>query len=262
MATLLGLGWLSLLLYADAIVSPGDTGLIYTTITSRISYAMARNGNAPQSLAKTTDRGVPLVSLIVTFLVGLVVFLPFPSWQQLVGFITSATVLSFASGPLVLAALRRQVPDEPRPFKLPGGHVIPVLAFFCSNLIIYWSGWLVNWKLFVAVLLGFVLLAVFHVTGRVTAPKLDFKAGAAWLMPWLGGLALISYLGSFPEKSAGAGNLAMFGFTVSVAVIFVFSVAIYAIALATSLHPDEAHEHIQRSREESAVEEEELSVAP
>ena len=46
----------------------------------------------------------------MTFVVGLIVFLPFPSWQQLVGFITSATVLSFASGPLVLAALRRRCP--------------------------------------------------------------------------------------------------------------------------------------------------------
>ncbi len=44
---MLGLGWLAVLLYIDAVVSPGDTGLIYTTITSRISFAMARNGNAP-----------------------------------------------------------------------------------------------------------------------------------------------------------------------------------------------------------------------
>lgn len=50
LATALGLGWLAVLLYVDAIVSPGDTGLIYTTITSRISFAMARNGNAPRVL--------------------------------------------------------------------------------------------------------------------------------------------------------------------------------------------------------------------
>ena len=73
---------------------------------------MARNGNAPQLLARTTDRGVPLVSLILAFVVGLIVFLPFPSWQQLVGFITSATVLSFASGPLVLACAAQA---DPRP---------------------------------------------------------------------------------------------------------------------------------------------------
>ncbi|NYD42520.1 amino acid permease [Nocardioides panaciterrulae] len=261
-ATLLGLGWLAVLLYADAIISPGDTGLIYTTITSRISYAMARNGNAPQSLAKTSDRGVPLVSLVLAFVVGLIVFLPFPSWQQLVGFITSATVLSFASGPLVLSALRKQKPEKERPFRVPGGHVIPILAFYCSNLIVYWSGWLVNWKLFIAVLIGFVLLGVFHVTGRVTAPKLDFKAGAAWLLPWLAGLALISYLGNFPEKSAGAGNLGAFNFGWSFLVVFVFSVVIYAIAQKTALHPDEAAEHIEQSRRESEVEEESLGAAP
>jgi len=261
-ATLLGLGWLAVLLYADAIVSPGDTGLIYTTITSRISYAMARNGNAPQKLAKTSDRGVPLISLVLAFVVGLIVFLPFPSWQQLVGFITSATVLSFASGPLVLSALRKQKPEQERPFRVPGGHVIPILAFYASNLIVYWSGWLVNWKLFVAVLIGFVLLGVFHVTGQVSAPKLDFKAGAAWLLPWLGGLALISYLGNFPEKSAGAGNLGLFGFGWSFLIVAVFSVIVYAIAQATALHPDAAAEHIEQSRKESEVEEEDLGAAP
>jgi amino acid transporter len=189
LASILGLGWLAVLLYADAIISPGDTGLIYTTVTSRISYAMAKNGNAPSKLATTTDRGVPLFSLIVTFVVGLIVFLPFPSWQQLVGFITSATVLSFASGPLVLAALRKQLPDQERPFRLPGGHVIPILAFWSSNLIIYWSTWPINWKLFVAVLLGFVLLPIYHWLGN-DVPKLDFRAGASWVLPWLGGLAL------------------------------------------------------------------------
>src|SRR6476469_7737438 len=156
LATALGLSWLAFLLYVDAIVSPGDTGLIYTTITSRISFAMARNGNAPKVLERTTDKGVPLVGLILAFVIGLIAFLPFPSWQQLVGCITSAPVLSFASGPLVLSALREQVPDAERPFKVPGGHTIPILAFYASNLIVYWSGWLVNWKLFVAVLIGFV----------------------------------------------------------------------------------------------------------
>src|SRR6185312_4490791 len=109
---------------------------------------------AARGLARTSRQGVPWVSLLLAFVVGLIVFLPFPSWQQLVGFITSATVMSFASGPLVLASLRRQVPDHERPFRLPGGHLIPVLAFWCSNLIVYWSGWDIVWKLMLSVLLG------------------------------------------------------------------------------------------------------------
>jgi amino acid transporter len=253
LASLLGLGWLAALLYADAIISPGDTGLIYTTATSRISYAMARNGNAPQVLARTTDRGVPLVSLLVTFVVGLIVFLPFPSWQQLVGFITSATVLSFASGPLVLGALRRRLPDHERPFRVPGGHLVPVLAFWSANLIIYWSTWPINWKLFVAVLIGFALLPIYHVLGK-DVPDLDFKSGATWVLPWLGGLALISYLGDY-------GGRGVIGFGVAIPIILVFSLVIYALAMRFSLTSEDAEEHIERSRRESEAEEEELEQA-
>ncbi len=261
LASLLGMGWLAVLLYIDAIVSPGDTGLIYTTITSRISYAMSRNGNAPASLQKTTSRGVPMVSLIVTFFVGLIVFLPFPSWQQLVGFITSATVMSFASGPLVLAALRRQVPDQERPFRLPGGHVIPVLAFWASNMIVFWSGWDIVWKLMVAVLLGFVLLVVFTVTGRVTAPKLDFVPGAVWLLPWLVGLTIVSYLGNFPEKPVGAGNRGVINFEWALLVLFVLTIVVYVLAYVFRLSPEDAQEHIEISRHEAEVTDEQLAGA-
>ncbi|MGH3444792.1 MAG: APC family permease [Nocardioidaceae bacterium] len=259
LATILGLSWLAVLLYIDAIVSPGDTGLIYTTITSRISYGMGRNGNAPASLAKTTDRGVPLISLIVTFFVSLIVFLPFPSWQQLVGFITSATVMSFSSGPLVWAALRKQIPDRERPFRLPGGHVIPLLAFWCSNLIVYWSGWDVVWKLMVAILLGFVLLVIFTVTGRVTAPKLDFVAGAAWVLPWLVGLTLISYFGNFPDKSAGAGNTGAISFGWAFVVLAALSIIVYVVAYMFRLSPEEAQGHIADTEQEAAVSEEQLA---
>jgi amino acid transporter len=260
LASLLGLGWLAVLLYIDAIVSPGDTGLIYTTITSRISYAAAKNGNAPEALARTTNRGVPLVSLILAFVVGLIVFLPFPSWQQLVGFITSATVMSFASGPLVMVALRQQVPDEERPFRLPGGHVIPVLAFFGSNLIIYWSGWDIVWKLMVSVLLGLALLGVFTLTGSVKSRELDFPSGASWLLPWLGGLTLISYLGNFPEDPR-KGNLGWLNFETSVAIILVFSVLIYLLAYAVRLSPEEAQSNIDEVREEAEVEDQELGAS-
>ncbi|MDO8121586.1 APC family permease [Isoptericola sp. b490] len=249
-ASLLGLGWLAVLLYADAIISPADTGLIYTTVTARLSYAMARNGNAPRGLATTSVRGVPVVSLLVTFVVGLIIFLPFPSWQQLVGFITSATVLSFGSGPLVLAAMRRQLPERERPFRLPGGHVIPVLAFWSSNLIVYWSGWSIVWKLMVAVLIGLALLVVFEVSG--SQPPLDWRAGASWVVPWLGGLALLSWLGDY------GGGIGALHFVSAIPVTFVFSAAIYALAYAMRLSPERSREHVADTEHEAAVEDAEL----
>jgi amino acid transporter len=247
----LGLAWLAVLLYIDAIVSPGDTGLIYTTISARISFAMSRNGNAPKSLAKTTDRGVPLVGLVVAFVIGLIAFLPFPSWQQLVGFITSATVLSFSSGPLVQAALRQQVPEQERPFRLPGGHLIPVLAFWGSNLIVYWSGWETVWKLMVSVLIGFVLLALFMATGQLGERRLDLRSGL-WILPWLGGLTVMSYLGDY---GGGQGTI---GFGAAIPIMLGISLLVYVLAYVFRLSPEQAQAYIEESVEEAAIEEEEL----
>ncbi|MFF7705631.1 APC family permease [Streptomyces lydicus] len=239
LATLLGLPWLATLLYADAVVSPADTGLIYTTVTSRLSYAMAKNGNAPQQLGKLSSRGVPWTSIILTFVTGLVFFMPFPGWQKMVGFITSATVLSFGSGPLVVAALRRRIPDQERPFRLPGGDIIPFLAFYSSNLIVFWTGWNTGWKLFVAILLGFLLFLVQRLRQRTNEQRLDLRAGM-WVIPWLAGLALLSWLGPFD----GGHGIIAFGWAFPV--IAVFSLGVYALAVRFALPDDSVRESLTK----------------
>jgi amino acid transporter len=258
-SSLIGLGWLAKILYIDAIISPADTGLIYTTVTSRVSYAMGRNGNAPRSLAKTTNRGVPFVSLLVTFFIGLIVFLPFPSWQQLVGFVTSATVLSFGAGTLTIAALRREQPDRQRPFRVPGGDIIPFLAFYSSNLIVYWAGWDVNWKLFATVALGFVLFFAFHLSRRDNKPPMDLLAGATWMVPWLAGLCLCSYLGDYPDKSKGAGNTSTIGFGWGFLVILALSGLVYFVGLRMRLPKHRVDEHIADTEAETAAEDKDLA---
>ena len=47
LATALGLGWLAVMLYTAAIVSPSATGLLYTGASARLSFALARNGYIP-----------------------------------------------------------------------------------------------------------------------------------------------------------------------------------------------------------------------
>ena len=247
-AGVIGATWLAVLLYVDAVVSPAGTGLIYTTVTSRLSYAMARNENAPNALSRMNAQGVPWVSIILAFIVGLIFFLPFPGWQKLVGFITSATVLSFGSGPLALMALRAQLPDRVRRFRLRGGIVVPFLAFWSSNLIVYWSGWDTNWKLFVAVLLGLVLFGVRELLARGRTPRLDLRHGL-WVLPWLGGLCLISWLGSYPNLGKGAGNVGVIDFNLGFLVTFLLSALVMWLAQRSRLPaervrdlvPDEQH---------------------
>lgn len=247
LATTIGLGWLAWILYLDAIVSPGGTGLIYTTSTSRISYGLSKNGYAPQLFERTDARGVPWFGLIISFLTGVICFLPFPSWQQLVSFITSASVLMYAGAPLAFGVLRDRLPDRERPYRLPGGNVVAPLSFAVSSLIIYWSGWNTLWRLGAAIILGYVLLgsyAAYATTKQLpNAPRLDWKA-AQWLPVYLIGMGLISWQGGF-----GAGSQGNIGLWWDIALIVVFSLAIFYWARAVALPASE----IDRNIEEIAV---------
>ncbi len=254
-----GIAWLAYVLYFDAIVSPADTGLIYTTITARVSYAMGRNANAPKWLATNNRHGVPHWSLVVAFLAGCVLLLPFPSWQALVGFITSATVMSFGTGPLVLAILRRTHPERVRPFKLPGGDLIPYLAFWSANMIMFWAGWATNSKLLIMLLIGYVLLIVFQLTNRRGyRPPLFFKVGASWVIPWFILYGLVSFLfsadspiGSLKIGDTTFGNIMFFWvFLINAAVAgFVFW-----LAVRTRLPKEQIDLYIEDATRESEVE--------
>ncbi|WP_225098843.1 APC family permease [Streptomyces sp. CoH27] len=245
LASLVGLGWLAWVLYADAIISPGGTGLIYTTATSRISYGLAKNGYAPKIFAKTDSRGVPWFGLAMSFVTGVICFLPFPSWQTLVGFITSASVLMYAGAPLAYGVFKDRLPNHDRPYKLPAGNIISPLSFVVANLIIFWSGWDTLWRLGFAILIGYVLLgsyAAYAISKNLpNAPRLDFKA-AQWLVPYLLGIGVISYLSTF----GGNGDLPLWW---DMLVVTVFSLVIYYWAKATASQP----EAIERSIEEVVV---------
>src|SRR5690242_18299593 len=105
LTALVGLGWLATILYIDAVISPAGTGLIYTASTSRVSYGLSRNGYFPEWYEWLNSARVPWIGVITSFIVGCICFLPFPSWQSLVGLITSASVLMYAGAPLALGVL-------------------------------------------------------------------------------------------------------------------------------------------------------------
>ena len=251
LATGLGLGWLAVLLYTDAIVSPGGTGLLYTGASARLTFALSRNGFIPPAFARLTRRGTPLFAIAFSFLCGLVILLPFPRWQELVGFISAAAVAVYAMAPLALGALRRQDPARPRPFRLPAASLVAPGAFIVASEILLFTGWAVMWKLIVAILIGFALLGLSNRTDRSgRAVSLDWR-GATWLWPYLVGMGAISYLSSFDTKTPssvplvglhGPRNELTFGWDI-LAVAFL-SLAVYAFAIRIRLPAEQALEYI------------------
>jgi amino acid transporter len=239
LATLIGVGWLAAILYVDAIISPGGTGLIYTTSSSRVSYGLSKNGYFPTVYESTDRRGVPWFGLLTAFVVGCVCFLPFPSWTSLVGLITAASVLMYAGAPLAFGVFRRRLPNAERPWRAPAGPVLAPLAFIVANLLILWSGWDTVWRLGVAILIGYVILAVTRVFNwNPRSPQLDLKA-ASWLPVYLVGMGAIVYLSDF-----GPMTNPVFPLWWDMVAVAIFSAIIYFWAMAVALPTERIEEMI------------------
>lgn len=219
----LGLFWLLRLLYIDATVSPTGAGLVYVTSTARILYAMSQIGYVPKFLSYLNKEEFPVAAIFFNFCIGMLLFLPFPGWQAMVSFLVSGMVLSYAIGPIAVLCLRRELPNHKRLFRLPAANVLCLIAFYCCNLMSYWTGWETVSKLAIAILIGYIVFAFSYFSNRIKDSIIGFKS-AIWLIPYLSGLVLISYLGAF-----GGKNIIPFGW--DFLVIAVFSIIILILSV-------------------------------
>lgn len=125
--------------------------------------------------------------------------------------------------------MRRKLPKQKRPFRLPGGDIIPFLAFYSTNMIVYWAGWATNFDLMISILIGYVSLVAFQLTSKSPdRPKLDFTA-SAWVLPWLGVVFLVGWL----FDPASHPNMLFWVFLINLVITAVIYVVAVKITLPT-----------------------------
>jgi hypothetical protein len=113
------------------------------------------------------------------------------------------------------------------------------LGFCISGLIILWSGWDTDWKLAIAIVIGYVILGIsraFHLNDK--SPHLHWKS-ASWLPAYLVGIGIIVYVSNFgPLDSPWLGDWT------GILAVAVFSVAIYFWAMQVALPTEEIEEMV------------------
>lgn len=201
-ALLLGLGWLGILVVADAVISPAGTGNIYMVATPRVIYAWSRSGTFFNRFSAVDKKsGIPRPALWLTL--GLSIFwtMPFPSWKELINVVSGALCLSYALAPIACGALRINAPDLPRPFRVRGLKIISPLTFIIASLIVYWSGWsVICWLYPIEIVLFFCyILAGKKVPSEHVSLQQQIRS-ALWLVGYYVLTLIISYLGSFGGK--------------------------------------------------------------
>jgi amino acid transporter len=226
-AVAVGAFWWAVVLYIDAIVSPLGTAFIYVTASPRIIMAAGEMGNAPGHVVQLTRHGVPWVGLIVTYIVGVVFFFPFPSWQKLVSAVSLITVLSYSIGPVILLHLRKAMPEATRPFRLRAAGIVAPIAFIASNWIIYWTGYAVAKWMFSAVFAYIIVYHAWHLLVRRRSARELGWSQAWWVVPYLGGMWAVSYYG----PAGPMGGTGAIGFFTGMGILAVFSLIVLWLAL-------------------------------
>ncbi|MCV0429342.1 MAG: APC family permease [Roseibium sp.] len=252
LASAVGALWIVSLLDTSARISSFASGLVSVGSNARLGLAMAQNGLFPKFMETLSNRGVPLFSLLVNFVVAAIFFIALP-FKEVIALNTSSIVLSFVVGPIAVLAFRRLLPDTPRAFVLPVAPVTGCLAFVVASLIIYWSGWDTMIHLGLCLALGLVLL-LFRST-QSGFDGLDWRE-AAWLLPYLPGLVTVSYLGSF------GGGLGIIPVGPDIVAVGALSTGVYFLAVRLSLRKDKFARYMAEEELEEIGEYDDPTDAP
>ncbi|PZP57337.1 MAG: amino acid permease [Micavibrio aeruginosavorus] len=135
---LLGINWASALVATGVIAGLTTVMLVLYYALTRIILAMSRDGLLPPFFsvlnAKThmPVRTTVLCGLIMAAFAG---FVPLARLAELVNIGTLSAFVIVCAGVMVM---RARHPELPRPFKIPGGKIIPVLGVLsCGALILF-----------------------------------------------------------------------------------------------------------------------------
>jgi basic amino acid/polyamine antiporter, APA family len=160
---LLGFHHLASFMALGAVVAMTAVLLAFQLGGTRIFFAMARDGLLPPSFCRVHPRfRTPYVGTAIT---GTVVSLA-PSIlteSQALELTNIGTLFAFVLVSLGVIALRLREPDRPRPFRVPGYPVTPLLSAGCCILLMLGlpaSNW---WRFGIWLLLG---LAIYFAYGR------------------------------------------------------------------------------------------------
>ena len=101
-----------------SLISLGAIANLYIMFSSRIGFAMARDGVLPRLLARTSASGTPRPAMVAGSAVAAAAALS-GTYLELVAVVVPLTAAIIASLDLAAIVMRIKEPDLPRPFKMP-----------------------------------------------------------------------------------------------------------------------------------------------
>lgn len=121
----------SLFVLAGTLLSMGGINMAESILGPRVCTALAEDGMLPEVLAKRTAWNTPYVASIVTAVLSIAV-----AWSGSFTFLAAISAVSrftqYLPTCIAVIIFRKKWADKPRPYKIPFGLTIPVIAVFIS----------------------------------------------------------------------------------------------------------------------------------
>lgn len=196
LAILLGIHWLSVLLYMDAFVSPFGTGVSFVASSSRTLAAMVTNNHIPKFVGKINDKyGTPRIAMVVNAILSMLMVSIFRSWGTLASVISTSTLIAYLTGPVTVISLRKMAPEFTRPFRGKILKFMAPLSFVLASLATYWAMWPTTVEVILVILLGLPFYFYYEWRNGFNKTKRAFK-GSFWMIGYLIFISIMSYIGS------------------------------------------------------------------
>lgn len=209
LAVLLNLGWLSWVLFGDALLSPSGSALVFTASITREAHAMGKNQAIPRWFVHVHQRsGVPRRALVLNFVLGAAILLLLPSWHKIIAATSELGLFVYSVTMVCQAAFRGRDGGPASPWRSFTTRILSPLGFVVASLILYWAQWS-NLKIALSLLLVAVVFYAVNVwNGSRSRPgtaasrpaadflRADLRAGG-WLIAYLAAVFLMSWIGGF-----------------------------------------------------------------
>ena len=143
-----------------ALFATANTVLITLIATSRLAFSMARDAEIPPIIASLLPRRqTPWTAALLAFVMA-AVLIPSGSLELLAGLSSFAALLAFLAVNIGLIALRYELPDHHRPFRVPLSigrlPLIPLAAIGAILVLLVYF----DWKIYVAGAVAFAVSGI------------------------------------------------------------------------------------------------------
>ena len=174
--SVINLDWAAGLVSAGAVAGITSVLLVMLMSQPRIFFAMSRDGLLPQAVSAVHPKfQTPYITTIITCVIVAIVAALVPI--QVVGEMTSiGTLFAFVVVCLAVMVLRVTRPDAERPFRVPGGSIVPILGVLSCLYLMVSLSVMTCVRLLVWLDLGMV---IYWFYGRTHSPLADPREAAA-----------------------------------------------------------------------------------